>query len=1100
MSGDGMNRSILKNTLRSISKTKGRFLAIFAIIALGSGFFAGVKVTSPDMKLTADTYYKDTHLADLHLKSTVGFSREELDLLCEREGVSGCYGGYSADLYLHAEDTASAIARVWSMDFTQVGTGSAQDLNTPVLREGRWPERPDECLIEVRTPAEFQIGDTLTLDPASADESVSDTLNTDTFTIVGVADWSMYVDFERGTTTVGNGKVESYILVQPEAFCLPVYTDIFLTLKDAQGLFAFDEAYTDTVTAYAEQLEADAPEIYCLREEQLRADAQEELDKARKELEDGWAEYATGKQELADQLAEARQELEDGNARLEEQISQLAEKKTELEQGEKTLAASQKKLDGQRDTLTAQQAELQKGQQALSDAIRFSENLLAAIENYRYTCMVPPLDAQTEQLIDSASVLDGSGMEFTAMLRQYITEPVDAAEKGMHASALKLYAENYQAALYNQQGDLDRQGAQLDSARKQLASAQNTLDAKQKELEQGKQQLQEGEQAIEDARKELESGQQELEEQRILGEQKLADAKAELEQGEAELKESEGKLDTIGEQITWYVLDRSNNIGYSSFAEDADRVDSIARVFPVFFILVACLVCLTTMTRMVEEQRTEIGTLKALGYSSATVMGQYLLYSMAASLLGVFIGVGLCTQVFPRVLYAAYLLMYNLPPILCPFHWGYALGSLGAALLCTGATSLAACYVELISVPAQLMRPKPPKNGKRVLLERIGWLWKRLGFHAKVTIRNVFRYKNRVLMTVVGVAGCTALMLTGFGLRNAISVIVDLQYSRVYQYDLLAVYDPDAAAKELDALQQCVADTPELTDTLYAMQKSATVTGAGGSMEAYLFVPEDPARLPEFVRLIDRKTDAAYSLEEQGAVITEKMARMLDVAVGDQITLEGAAAPVTVTAITENYVYHYVYLTPGQYAALYGDYQSNSFVAKLAEGSSEDGLSETLLANEAVRSLSYTSHAGDRFHELLGSLNYVVLLIIISSGALAFVVLYNLANINITERMRELATFKVLGFYDREVAAYIYRENTISAMLGMLAGLVLGIFLCHFVVDTAQVDAVMFYPDIPAYAFGLAALLTAVFTVLVNGLLYFKLRRIDMAGSMKAIE
>ena len=269
-----MNRSIFKNTLRSIWKTKGRFLAIFAIIALGSGFFAGVKVTSPDMKLTADAYYKDTHLADLHLKSTVGFSRAEVQKLAQRQGIAGCYGGYSTDQYLHAEDTASAIARIWSVDFTQVGTGSPQDLNTPTLREGRWPEQPDECLIEVRTPGEFKVGDTLTLDPAKAEEPVTDTLKTDTFTIVGVADWSMYVDFERGTTTVGNGKVESYILVPQGAFNLEVYTDVFLTLEDTRKLYAYDQVYTDTVQAYAEQLEADAPGIYCLREEQLRADAQ----------------------------------------------------------------------------------------------------------------------------------------------------------------------------------------------------------------------------------------------------------------------------------------------------------------------------------------------------------------------------------------------------------------------------------------------------------------------------------------------------------------------------------------------------------------------------------------------------------------------------------------------------------------------------------------------------------------------------------------------------------------------------------------------------------------------------------------------------------
>ena len=837
-----MNRSIFKNTLRSIWKTKGRFLAIFAIIALGSGFFAGVKVTSPDMKLTADAYYKDTHLADLHLKSTVGFSRAEVQKLAQRQGIAGCYGGYSTDQYLHAEDTASAIARIWSVDFTQVGTGSSQDLNTPTLREGRWPEQPDECLIEVRTPGEFKVGDTLTLDPAKGEEPVTDTLKTDTFTIVGVADWSMYVDFERGTTTVGNGKVESYILVPPEAFTLEVYTDVFLTLEDTRELYAYDQVYTDTVQAYAEQLEADAPDIYCLREEQLRADAQKELDQARKDLDAGWEAYESGKQELADQLAAARQKLEDGRTDLDAQISQLADKQKELEQGEKTLAASQKQLDAQASSLKTQQTAFQQAQQTLSDAVQFSENLLTAIDNYRYTCMVPPLDAQTEQLIDNASVLDGSGMEFTKMLRQYITEPVDAAEKGMHASALKLYAQNYQASLYNQQGDLDRQGAQLTAAQKKLNASQSTLDAKKKELEQGKQQLQEGQQAIADAQAKLEQGEEEIADQQTQGEQKLADSKAELEQGEAELKDSEAKLDTIGEQIQWYVMDRSYNVGYDSFWEDADRVDSIARVFPIFFILVACLVCLTTMTRMVEEQRTEIGTLKALGYTDREIQKKYLIYSLSATVLGSGLGLAVGFKLFPTVIYDAYCIMYDLPPVEAPFHWGVAAICVVVALGCVTLVTCNVCHGVLSEMPANIMRPKAPPAGQRVLLEKVPFIWRRLSFSHKVTVRNLFRYKKRVLMTIVGIAGCAALVLTGYGLKDAINDIVQNQFQKVFRYDLLAGYSAEDEAEEQALFDQLESD-PDIKEWMPQYRAAITAVDERHSYEVNLTVSQDYTRL-----------------------------------------------------------------------------------------------------------------------------------------------------------------------------------------------------------------------------------------------------------------
>ena len=533
-------------------------------------------------------------------------------------------------------------------------------------------------------------------------------------------------------------------------------------------------------------------------------------------------------------------------------------------------------------------------------------------------------------------------------------------------------------------------------------------------------------------------------------------------------------------------------------------MDRIAAVFPVFFILVAALVCLTTMTRMVEEHRTQMGTLKALGYGKGAIIAKYLVYALSASFFGSIIGLLIGFKLFPTIIFNAYRIMYILPDCLTPFRWGYAILCTLAALACTGLTALAACYRALSESPAQLMRPKAPRSGKRVLLERFTPLWRRLSFLQKVTARNLFRYKKRILMTVVGISGCTALMVAGFGLQHAIASVVDMQYDEIFLYDAMAVFDEEITSDEQQEIAQQLNNSSLVEESMAVRQSTIDISRAGVTKNLYLFVPEDPQALSDYVALRHRGDGETITLPEEGAVLTEKMARLLDVEVGDTVTLSpdsGQSYSVQVVDITENYTLNLIYLSPSQYEALWGQPVSyNGFLVNMTSDATEDALSSQLLTNNNILMINYTASSGSQFHDIVDSLNYIVLVLIVCAGALAFVVLYNLANINIEERVREIATIKVLGFYDGEVSAYIYRENILSSLMGMVAGLFLGIPFLRFVIHTSEVDAVMFNPALDAPTFLFSALLTLLFTIVVNIAMHFRLKRVDMVQSLKSIE
>ena len=599
-----------------------------------------------------------------------------------------------------------------------------------------------------------------------------------------------------------------------------------------------------------------------------------------------------------------------------------------------------------------------------------------------------------------------------------------------------------------------------------------------------------------------------LSELQAFGEQQIAALLSAAQQSgtkidEAFIAQLRNQLDLL-KQPQWYVLDRSANIGYVSYQGDSEKVDAIAAIFPVFFFLVAALVCLTTMTRMVEEERTQIGVMKALGYGKGAIAAKYLIYAGLASTAGSLLGLAVGFQLFPKAIFAAYQILYRIPDIQTPYHLTYALVSSLSAILCTVLASLAACIATLRERPAALMLPKSPKAGKRILLERIGFLWKHMSFSQKVSARNLFRYKKRFWMTIVGIAGCTALLLTGFGLKNSISDIVDKQFRDIALYDMSGSF---AQGAKIDDIAP-VLEARGVTYLAY-YQKFTDISSDDFQKQAYLFIPdceeETIARFEALYSLHTRRTGTPQPLSRRGVVITEKLAKELHVSAGDTIQISDGTERVgfLVTGIAENYIYHYVYMLPETYEAAFGGRPApNYFAGRLSEdsGTARDTLSEELLRSGKITAVNDISDFRVTFDDAIGSLNIVVLVLIVCAALLAFIVLYNLTNINITERQREVATIKVLGFYDPEVSSYIFRESVVLTVIGILFGLVLGVILHAFVVSTAEVDMVMFGREIKAMSYVISAVLTLVFSILVDFAMHFRLKNISMVDSLKSAE
>ena len=661
--------------------------------------------------------------------------------------------------------------------------------------------------------------------------------------------------------------------------------------------------------------------------------------------------------------------------------------------------------------------------------------------------------------------------------------------------------------LANGKAELDQAKAKLDACEAKLTSAAASIESGQKQLDAGKAELKAQEQTLQNGETEI-----------AQNEAKLADARKEYENGketsEEEIAKGEKKLADAKEQIKkiknpkWYVYNRSTLVEYDGFGENANRMRAIGKVFPVMFFLVAALISLTGMTRMVEEQRIEIGTMKALGYSNFSIASKYLGYAFLATAGGSILGVLTGEKILPYIIIYAYEIMYpHIPKIYVPYHMSYAVMASVASIVCTMGATLASCYKELAAEPAVLMRPPAPKKGRRVFLERIGFIWKRMNFTWKSTIRNLMRYKKRFFMTIFGIGGCMALMLVGYGVKDSVYEIADIQYDEIQLYDGHIFYKDDVTKTEKEELKEYLKEDTDIQTYMDARMQSVTASKGNKKRSVYQCVLGNPDIVGKYEDFHDRKTKESYKLTDNGAIVSEKTAKLLNVKEGDTINLkDGMAKGVTVKIayICENYMGHYIYFTPQYYKKVYGktaEYNCIMFRAK--DGYSEEQVKkagEKILAKDQVLTISYLHDIKDQLDDMLASLNLVIIVLIVSAGMLAFVVLYNLNNINITERQRELATLKVLGFFDIEVSQYVLRENIILTIAGILFGSGFGILLHRFIIVTVEVDAVMFGRNIAPLSFLYCAVITCIFSAVVNIFMHKKLKKIDMVESLKSVE
>lgn len=1107
-------RTLIKDIFREIKKTKNRFLSIFAIIALGTGFFSGIKITCPDMKLTAEQYYDQSQLMDISFLSTFGFTQEDVTALSEQDGVKEVMPGYSGDFLVNAGSEQEVLTKVISI--------GDNNLNQPELLEGRLPENSGECVIEngMHIPDNFEIGQTITLTSGEDGKEVTDTLKTDTYKIVGIVRSPLYINFERGTTDIGNGSLDCFILVPESDFTLDVYTNLYAALSSAKELNSFEDDYQQLIEQKTNKLEEFGKERAEIRKEEIYDEANAEIQASLSELNEAKELQQSELQQALDQLNSGEQQLKVAKTQLKEKES-LLEKKTQtvlsqLQEATQKLKDSQKSLQNRIDGFHIL---MQEGEEKLSNG----ENQIKASQS--------KLEKEKEKAEASHAQVQASieeGYRKYQELVEYYTATGQLEEKQEELDSMKAQLEESQKQLdiaYQEglqkftaaQQEIDRSKEELEQSRQELErqrstalsqfeEAQNKIDAGYREIEENTQKLEQetasAQAQISSAQKQISQKEQELSDGRAEYERQKTESDQKISDGENQIREAQRKLNEL-ESPVWYLFDRSANPGYSDYGNDAERVDNVAKVFPVFFILVAILVCLTTMTRMVEEHRTQIGTLKALGYSKGAIIAKYIVYASLASLLGSIVGVLICSKLFPIIIFNAYRIMYNLPDIIAPIRWDYLLLSILVSIICTVSSAFLACYAELFSQPAQLMRPKAPKAGKQILLEKIPFLWSKLSFIYKVTFRNIFRYKKRILMTVIGIAGCTALMLTGFGLRHAISSIVPKQFEEIFRYDAIAAIEDDLSPEEKEDLYNDFSGNTLIQNQMFLHNESIEATSGKVTKTVTLYVPKDTEHFSDYIVLRERKGHKPLEMNETGVIINEKLAKLLDIKAGDTISLKLHNTPVdvTVSGITENYTTHMVYMSPNLYESLYGEPPDfNCLIFHLADSVDSDTLSTQLNNDSRILGISFSDSVSESFRDIVSSLDYIVLIIIVCAGALAFIVLYNLININVTERTRELATIKVLGFFDKEVDAYIYRETVFCTLLGIAAGLVLGIFLERFVVVTAEVDVVMFTPEIDLMSYLLSALLTLLFTVIVIFALHFKLKKLDMVESLKELE
>lgn len=1079
-----MPATYLKDIFREIKISLGRFLSILCIVAIGVAFFAGIKASAPDMKNSADTYFDKYNVQDIQVYSTIGLTKKDVAAIKKIKGVKSVQPSFSMDT-LSQIDSTQMVIKV-------ISYGIDQKMNKIRVVEGRMPERENECLVEASSATNklygtFHIGDTIKLQ-SGTDEALSKSLKHTKYKIVGTCYNPNYLSYEKGSSNIGSGTVNSFIYIQNTNVLKDYYTEVDVCVKGAKDLDCYSDEYFDVVDPVLKKIKKISNKQIDARiqsyQSELDAKKQEATDKfkdAENQFNDAQNKIDSGLSEIQSnelKLQNSKDQINQGwneyyaNLQLLDNIPTLQNAIAQIEESEKKLPELLSQKEQVEDGLQQINAEgdLNTKRTLIQNAIDFIDIALKKLENYPDSS-----DAETIRikLNEKKELLQGQ----LSLIDQAIAKKAE----------LEAILPQIQSGIEKIQAGVTKK-AELQSQLNQLLNAKNELNNAYVSLINGQAQYEDGVSKIEDAKNELNKSIEQLTLSKAEFNIQKHDALRELSDAQLEIDKMEGK---------WIVLDRNSHYSYRDYGACADRMDGIAKVFPVFFFLVAALVCMTTMTRMVDEQRNEMGTLKALGYSKLQIASKYIIYALIASILGSILGCSLGMYLFPTVIFNAWNTLYNIDQIKFLFQPGLILLASGSVTGITLLATLYSIYSELIEMPSQLMRPKAAKAGKKILLERISFIWKRLSFLQKVTARNIFRYKKRFFMTIIGIAGCSALLVAGFGINDSISDIVNQQYNVIYHYDATVSAKTSEITSQIKSLKgvKDVYEEDHLAVTTKIENKDISTT---------VHIISNDKKFKDFCTLFNGNKE--FDLDDSSVLISQKMATKLNKKAGDTIKIKDANNKVIkakIKGVFTNYVGHHIYASE----SLYKSWNTNAktthiylIKSKKTTKKFERNLGNKIMNIDGVQSVTFYSSLQKNFKDMIKSISYIVVVLVISAACLAFVVLYNLSNVNISERKREIATIKVLGFTRKEVDAYINRETILLTILGSLIGLGIGIGLHHLIMNLAEMDDIMFGRTINSISYVISFVMTIGFSAIINLFMHKKLNNIQMVESLKAVE
>ena len=1087
-----MSRNAMRKNLRqSIVKSFGRYLAITLIIALGAGLFVGLLMTKTDMVATGQIFMDQQDMLDLRMISNYGWTDKYVREFSRLEGVADAEGIYYIDLIANREGSdQESVYRFYTIP---------DSVNRVALRGGRMPQRDDECLADGFRNDDSVLGTKITVSDSNDPDSMEKVVQK-TFTIVGYVSSPLYMDMNRGTTSVGSGSLEDYFYVPKAALESDIYSEIHLRLDGSHRIYT--DEYNDFLDAESDRLKPQAEQLCTERFLDVKEKAEEEYNDGYQEYLDGVKEYEDAKADAEKELADAEQELKDGEEELEKNRKKLIDSEKEIKDGREQIEEARGQIESARKELDTQYAALKPQydlvMQNIDGARAAVNSLKAAIDGCQSTI------AQNEKKIEQ--------------LRQSLPSEGEAPsgelpeeEINRQISELEAANEQCRSQLQPYQAQYQQASAELEQMNQAIAGMKAIQDG-YAAVDQGELKMWENETKLNNAEKkiavgwgewakgrdELEEGWEDYEQAKQDAEKELADAEQELKDAEEELLDARDEIDSM-DTPDLTILDRNSNVGYNNLDSSSDIVAGVSRVFPVFFILIAALVCITTMTRMIDEERSQIGTLKALGYTDREIMNKYLIYSGSGAVLGCALGIAAGSTIFPQILWKAYCIMLSIQPnVVLTVNWPLSLAVLVTYTAIMLFVTWWCCHKTLAENPAELIRPKAPEAGKQIFVEKLPF-WKRISFLNKVTIRNIFRYKQRLAMMLIGIGGCTALLLTGFGLRDSISNVAAYQFENVTKYDMSVYFREEPSERQQDKFIKAVEH--DASNRMFYHQSSVEVDFDNRVKEVYLLSGGD--EMTEFIDFHKGETPLSLPGKNQ-VLLSSGVAENLGIRQGDEVILRNSDLEelhLTVSAIYDNHVYNYAIVSPETITEQWGrepEYQM-AFIC-MKDGADVHALSAAISDLSFVMNVAVSEDLAATVGRMMEALDLVVWVIVFCAGLLAVTVLYNLTNININERIREIATIKVLGFNASETAAYVFKENLALTVVGTLLGLVFGKLLLIFVMSQIKIDMVWFTVLTEPVSYLWSIGLTLLSALVVDFVFYFRLDKINMAEALKSVE